>query len=61
MPIIDITSAIANEGAPLVFNVTLSEPSLADVTVKYRLVADGSAELVSSSDINPALRATPLR
>ncbi|MEQ6202184.1 Calx-beta domain-containing protein [Sulfitobacter sp. HNIBRBA2951] len=43
LPVLSIEAATATEGEALHFDVTLSEPSLADITFTYRTVADGSA------------------
>lgn len=50
LPVLNVTSVEASEGERLYFTVTLSEASLADVTVDYRVVQDGSATLDSDFD-----------
>ena len=52
MSVIQVSSAEVIEGGNLIFNVTLSEASLADITVLYRLVPDGLASGLDRSDIN---------
>jgi hypothetical protein len=55
-----MSSAVANESSALAFIVTLSQPSLADVTVQYRTIQDGTAlggvdyAVVSNTLIIPA-------
>lgn len=45
LPVLNVESSIAREGGTLAFAVTMSEPSLVDVTVQYRLVFDGSGSI----------------
>ncbi|MEM6694383.1 MAG: Calx-beta domain-containing protein [Pseudomonadota bacterium] len=60
LPTISVVPGTATEGTNVVFAVHLSEPSLQDVTVQYRLVADGSAVIDNNDFFNVADKETKL-
>lgn len=53
VPELSVSSAEVTEGTDtIVFRVSLSEPSLSDVTVQYRAVQDGTAQVAVNGDVD---------